>query len=243
MREPWFFADPGDWTSARVTLSEEETHHATKSLRISPPDVITVTNGRGRIAHCAVMSVDPRLEAEILDDSFREPVRPRVRIYQGASKGGKLDEVVEKLAELGVDQVCSFASERSVVRWDEDKIERLNQRWAAIARSASKQSRNPHVLRAVAGLSWDELLVKVKGEPLALTLWEEASLPMRTALEGSVDSIALIVGPEGGFTRTEAEALADSGAPLVSLGPNILRTENAALVGASAILYHYGLIG
>lgn len=243
MRQPWFYARPEDWTTARVVLDAEETRHASRSLRVRPPDVITVIDGNGRIANCAVLRTEPRLEAEILESTVRDPVRPRVRVYQGASKGGKLDDVVEKLAELGVARMYGFASERSIARWSEEKIERLNQRWAAIARSAAKQSRNPHILEATAGLSWDELLVKVKGEPLALTLWEEASLPMRTALEGSVDSVALIVGPEGGFARSEAEALADAGAPLVSLGPNIMRTENAALVATSALLYHYGLIG
>jgi 16S rRNA (uracil1498-N3)-methyltransferase len=55
--------------------------------------------------------------------------------------------------------------------------------------------------------------------------------------------VALVVGPEGGLDRDEAEALADAGAQLVSLGPRIVRTENAALVAASALFFHYGVIG
>ena len=66
---------------------------------------------------------------------------------------------------------------------------------------------------------------------------------MRTALHGPADRLAIVVGPEGGLTRDEAEALADAGGQLVSLGPTILRTENAPVVAASAVLYHYGLIG
>ena len=68
-------------------------------------------------------------------------------------------------------------------------------------------------------------------------------MPLRTSLMGMVDRVALVVGPEGGFAREEAEALADAGAQLVSLGPRILRTENAAVVAASVLLFHYGLIG
>ena len=65
-------------------------------------------------------------------------------------------------------------------------------------------------------------------------LWEEASLPLRTALDGGGNRVALVVGPEGGLAREEAEALADAGAQLVSLGPRIFRTENASVVAAAA---------
>jgi 16S rRNA (uracil1498-N3)-methyltransferase len=129
------------------------------------------------------------------------------------------------------------------VRWDPKKSDKLSERWSSIARSAAKQSRSPFLLDAGAGLSWTELLRRVGKEPAAVTLWEEASLPLRAVLSQGLDRIALVVGPEGGLTKAEAEALADAGAPLASLGPRILRTENAAVVATSALLYHYGLIG
>jgi 16S rRNA (uracil1498-N3)-methyltransferase len=78
---------------------------------------------------------------------------------------------------------------------------------------------------------------------LAIVLWEEADIPLRTALVGGAERIALVVGPEGGLAREEAEALADAGAQLASLGPHILRTEHAPVVAASALMFHYGLIG
>jgi 16S rRNA (uracil1498-N3)-methyltransferase len=180
--------------------------------------------------------------AEVLQSEDRPRLRPELVVYQGAAKGTKLDSTIERLAELGVAEVWAFRSRRSVIEWDDKKVEKLDQRWDAIARSAAKQSRNPFFLKAGAGLSWKQLLKKVDEEPFAVTLWEEASLPLRTALEHA-DRVAIVVGPEGGFDREEAEALADAGAPLLSLGPQILRTENAALVATSALMYHYGLIG
>jgi 16S rRNA (uracil1498-N3)-methyltransferase len=139
--------------------------------------------------------------------------------------------------------VWVYESSRSVVRWDRKKLEKLQERWSAIARSTAKQSRNPYAIRTGGGLSWTELLRRVAREPLAVVLWEEAMLPLRTALSGPVDRVALVVGPEGGLARQEAEELADAGAQLVSLGPQILRTQNAPVVGVSALMYHYGLIG
>lgn len=227
-----------------ISLPRDESHHALKVMRVAPPDVVTVTDGSGAVARCAAARVeDDVLVVEVLEsETYRRP-RPELVVYQGAAKGHKADDVVERLAELGVAEVRVYESKRSVARWDEAKVARLNERWATVARSVAKQSRNPFLTQAVAGLSWTQVLREIAREHLAVVLWEEATIPMRTALVGGADRIALVVGPEGGLEPSEAEALADAGAQLVSLGPHILRTENAALVTASAVLYRYGLIG
>lgn len=243
MSTPWFYAPPSAWSGDDVELPSDESRHAAKVMRVAPPDVITVTDGEGRVARCAVISVEPLVRASVLEAETRRRFKPQIVIYQGAAKSGKLDGMVERLAELGIAEVWAFNSERAVARWDETKARKLGERWNAIARSAAKQSRSPFVMMSGAGLSWTELIRRVGKEPLALTLWEEASLPMRAALAEHADRVALIIGPEGGLTKAEAESLADVGAPLVSLGPRILRTENAGFVAASALLYRYGLIG
>ena len=242
---PWFFAPPDAWADDVVTLPPDESHHALRVMRVSPPDVLTVFDGEGSVARCAAARVENErlLVAEVLERDTRRALRPEIVVYQGAAKGNKLDDVVERLAELGAGELWAYESQRSVARWDKAKVDKLGERWAAIARSAAKQSRNPFTLRAGAGLSWTELVRRITREPLAIVLWEEALLPLRTALSGPADRVALVVGPEGGLTRDEAEQLADAGGQLVSLGPHILRTENAPVVATSALLYHYGLIG
>ena len=197
-------------------LPPEESHHALHVLRVGHLDMITVSDGEGRVARCAVVSSEGDVaRAEILESRTHRPLRPRLVVYQGAAKGSKLDTVVERLAE----------------------------RWASIARSAAKQSRNPFVMKTGAGFGFEDLVGRVRSEPQAVVLWEEASLPLRTALDDVSERVALVVGPEGGLERGEAEALADAGGQLVSLGPRILRTENAAVATAAALLFHYGLIG
>lgn len=244
MTGPWFVAPPECWSPEVVRLPEEESHHALRVLRVVPPDVITVGDGNGLVARCAVRSIeDDIVTAEVVERTTHRRLRPEVAVYQGAARSSKVDTVVERLAELGVAETCSFESSRSVVRWDERKVDRLDERWSMIARSAAKQSRNPFVMRTKAGLAWPDLVARISREPLAVCLWEQASLPLRTALMEPAGRVALIVGPEGGFERAEAEALADAGAQLVSLGPRILRTENAAFAATTALLFHYGLIG
>ena len=240
---PWFVA-PHGWSESEVVLPDDESHHALKVLRVAPPDVITVTDGKGRIARCAAARVaDDTLVAEILESEQRRPLKPHLVVYQGAAKGSKIEDVVERLAELGVAETWIYASARTVVKWDADRIAKLDERWGAIARSAAKQSRNPYLMDVGGGLSFTELTRRIAKEPSAVVLWEEASFPLRTALVEGSDRVALVVGPEGGLERAEAEALADAGAQLVSLGPRILRTENAAVITAAVLQYHFGLIG
>jgi 16S rRNA (uracil1498-N3)-methyltransferase len=213
-------------------------------MRVKPPDVITITDGAGTIGRAAASRVDDgSLVVEILETQQQRPLKPQIAVYQGAPKGSKADDLIERLAEIGIAETTLFTSARTVVRWDSDRTARLEQRWAGHARAAAKQSRNPYVMAIGRTLSWSELLARLQAEPLAVGLWEDASFPLRTALGGSAERIALVVGPEGGFERAEAEALADAGAQLVSLGPRILRTENAAFVAAAALQYHFGLIG
>ena len=242
--EPWFFAPAEDWRTSEIALPPDESHHALHVMRVGPPDVITISDGAGRVARAAVKGdIEGRVVAEILERKTHRAPRPRLAVYQGAAKGHKVDDVVERLAELGAAETWVFSSARAVVRWDDEKAQKRGERWRAIARSAAKQSRSPFVMETGAALSWTELVRRVGREQLPIVLWEEATLPLRTALLKGPERIALVVGPEGGLSRAEAEELATVGGQLVSLGPRVLRTENAPVVAASALLWHYGVIG
>lgn len=240
----WFVVPRSGWSNEFISFPPDEAHHALRVLRVSVPDVVTVSDGRGVLARCAVESIEAdRLVVRILETEELRVPKPRLVVYQGAAKGRKVDEVIDRLAEIGVAETWVYESRRAVVDWDKAKWIKLHDRWRSIARSAAKQSRSPFLLDVGGGLSWPELLRHVAREPLAIALWEEASLPLRSGLVPDIDRLAVIVGPEGGLEREEAEALADSGAQLLSLGPRILRTEVAPVVAASALMWHYGLIG
>lgn len=201
--QPWFIAPPSEWGPAEIILPKEESHHALKVMRVAPPDVITIIDGHGSIARCAAARIDGgRLVAEVLEREDRRPVTPEIAVYQGAAKGGKIDEVVERLAEMGVAETNVFTSERSVVRWDDKKRAKLAERWAAIAGSAAKQSKSPFIMRTDAPLEWSTVLRRIGNEASTVVLWEGASLPLRTALHSPVTRVAVVVGPEGGFFAT-----------------------------------------
>ena len=244
MTEPWFVAGPEDWGPDRVLLPADESHHALDVLRLGISDPVLVTDGAGAVVRGTLAGAEGgRAVVRIVERTHHDRPRPEIVVYQGAAKGHKLDGVIERLAELGVAQAIVFHSARAVVRWDERKIARVQQRWAAIARAAAKQARSPFVLSPFAAIAWDDLVRAVAAEPEALVLWEGASSPLRAAVGAPSDRIALVVGPEGGLTDDEADALSAAGARVVSLGSRILRTENAAFAAASALLWHYGLFG
>jgi 16S rRNA (uracil1498-N3)-methyltransferase len=202
-----------------------------------------VLDGRGGVASCAITSTQRgRVVARVLDLERRPRRGPEIVVYQGAAKGRKNDDVIERLAQVGVACVSVFESRRAVVRWDARKRDALAVRWASLARSVAKQSRSPFVAGTRPPLEWRELVDAVGREPCPIVLYEEAAAGLHGA-PGEGERIALVVGPEGGFERGEVEQLARAGARVASLGEQILRTENAALVAASALLWHHGLIG
>jgi 16S rRNA (uracil1498-N3)-methyltransferase len=244
VQTPWFFAERSSWSGDRVVLSADESHHAIRVLRIGPSDVVTVTDGAGTVARCKVAELaDGLVVADVLERATSRRPGPELAVFQGAPRGRKADDVIERLAELGAVEVLVFEGRRSVVRWDRDRSDRLAERWRTIARGAAKQSRSPFVMRTGPVVGWGELLERVRAEPCPIALWEEASVPLRAALADRAQRVALLVGPEGGLDGSEADALAAAGAKLVSLGPRILRTENAPVVAAAAVLFHYGVIG
>lgn len=240
----WFLADKTRWDGDAVVLDQNESHHAIRVLRAEPPDVITIADGEGTVARCAISSVaGGTVTATVLER--REVARPvpEICVYQGAAKGSKNDDVVERLAELGVSELRMFTSARSVVKWDEAKRRRLEGRWAELTRSAAKQSRNAYLMAAGFTDDWRSMLDELAREDSVVVLWEQASIPLRAALIDGARRLTLVVGPEGGFEQREVEELAEAGAQVASLGPTILRTENAAMVACSAAMYHYGTIG
>jgi 16S rRNA (uracil1498-N3)-methyltransferase len=211
-------------------------------MRVGDP--VWVLDGSGRLAHCSIEAVTgDRLVVSIGRVQIAPRGRPTIAVYQGAAKGIKLGDLVERLGELGAAEFHVFSAARSVVRWTPDKRAGLAGRWRARSRSAAKLSGRPWVIEVGEVLGWGELVSRIAGESTALVLWEEASEPLRDHLPPDPDRVAIVVGPEGGLTPEEAAELAAAGAHPVSLGPSIFRTDNAAVVAGAAIAWHYGLIG
>jgi 16S rRNA (uracil1498-N3)-methyltransferase len=169
----------------------------------------------------------------------------RITLYQGLPKGDKLDEILQKCTELGIDRVVPFVAERSVNRPGGERRDRKVRRWEKIVLEAARQSGRSSLPSV--GFA-DCLFAAIQGEnsSLGLLLWEEEQEQrLKTVLErtGNTASIAVIVGPEGGLTDMEAAAARSAGFMPVTLGRRILRTETAGPAIVAILQYILGDIG
>lgn len=225
---------------ARLVLSREDSRHAVRSLRLRPGDEITVANGAGAVARGRIAAADPH--ASVVDvesvDQVDRPV-PRVTVALAPPKGDRLSWAVQKLAELGVDDLILTWTERTV-RKPDDGAARAVARAGAIAREAAMQSRRPFVM-AISEARFDERVTAADGA--RIVLWERAAPRLAEVMPEATPAVVLFVGPEGSFSDAEIDRAAAAGAVTASLGPAVLRTETAAIVGATLVLARYGRLG
>lgn len=236
-----FFVEPSDITAGVVRIRGDEAHHAYRVLRVQPGEKISAADGTGRIVRAVVSAVGDAVEADVYEESLVELPRPAVTLFQAVGKGDKIDLVVEKATEVGVHSIVPFVADRTIVRWDERKLDRTHQRLRGIAKAAAKQSRAPFVpdVRPVANGPEG-----ATDASLTLVLHEAATTLLRDALpEEAPSTVCLVVGPEGGFTTDEVDALTDAGAVSVSLGSRVLRTETAGHVATAVVGFAYGWFG
>jgi 16S rRNA (uracil1498-N3)-methyltransferase len=237
---PQFFV--ASLEAPEVLLTEADTRHALRSLRLHPGDEVTVADGRGAMAR-GRLGRQERGQAVVTVEELGRVARraPAVSVALAPPKGHRLTWAVQKLAEMGVDEVALIESERSVRAWNPDRAGRAMDRLRSVAREAAMQARRPFVAEVRLGGSLGEALDSATGR--AVMLWEESAVPLPATLPEETERVRIVVGPEGGFSEDEAGAARDRGVPLASLGEGVLRTETAAIVGAALVLAHYGRLG
>lgn len=236
-----FFVEGVRGLGETVRIEGGDAHHIAHVLRLRPGDRIEVIDSSARAFEAEI--VDGRgVGVRLLRESAPAQERSlRIDVAQAMPKAQKMDYVVEKATELGADAILPFVSERTIVR--SAGAARL-ERWRRIARGAAKQSGRRGVPGVTVPLQFEELLARFRAYDLALFAWESAdSQPLRLRLRellAGATSVLVVIGPEGGFSHAEADAARASGAELVSLGRNILRTETAALVLLAILNYETG---
>lgn len=241
-----FFTEPENVDKESNTLGIiEDAAHITRVLRMKPGDCITVFDGSG-FEYTARISriLDGRICADIIDASFSE-LEPRVKVtlFQGIPKAGKLDTIVQKAVELGVFRIVPFAAERSVAKISNDKkglqkIERLNK----ISREAAKQCGRGITPRVEQPVTVGEMAEMLGTLDMSIMLYEKlghsGERSLRSILRRDAESIGIIIGPEGGFSDSEAALLLDKASVhAAGLGPRILRTETAGSAALAIVMY------
>lgn len=204
-------------SGAVIDIAADVEAHLRGALRLRDDETISVTDGRGRWALASVRRVGRRLEVVGTGVGGEMP-RPRsVTIAAAIPKGDRLDWMVQKLTELGVDRLVLLDADRSVVRWVPERAERQLDRLRRISLEACRQSRRCWLMQIEGPVPTTAAAL-----PDAVVLAEPGGRPLV-----STDAVVAI-GPEGGWSDRERSL-----GPAVALGASVLRTETAALAAAT----------
>lgn len=215
---------PGD----EVTLEGDEAHHAARVARLTVGERVVIGDGRGSTAEADAIDVGKsQVTLEVIEARYEPAPARQVWLAQALAKGDRDESAIQMACELGIDAVIPYAAERSVSLWRGDKVAGGQERWRKILLEASKQSMRPWVpevmeMEALPGLVARcgdfEVLVLDPDADDALSAWES----------GGDTPVLVVVGPEGGLSPGEVDALCTAGARAYRLGSTVLRTSTAA---------------
>ena len=244
---PRFFINKEKISEASLFIDGDDARHIARSLRMAVGDEVTVCDGEGNEFLCSLTRIrDERCDLDI-KESRRCEAEPlsKISLYMAYPKGDKLELVVQKAVELGVSEIIPFESSRCIKKPKAEKAQEKNARLCRIAEEAAKQCGRGILPKVALPLSFSEAMKRASEATLTLFCYEgngTKSLKSILSEQDTVpESIAVIVGSEGGFSLDEAEEAKSLGAALANLGPRILRCETAPDYCLSAISYHFEL--
>lgn len=236
-----FFVEGRHAPNELIELAPDDARKIVTVLRMASGDRVLIVDSAAQqfvaTIELAGVAVRARLAEAPLEGRAVESAR-EIALAQAIPKGQKMDFVVEKATELGIARLIPVRSARSIAGASPAKLTR----WQKLAKSAAQQSGRTRVPQIEDAIDFDALVARIAGFDATLFAWELGGAALRATLEEmrAARSILLVIGPEGGFSHAEAEAATAAGATAVSLGARILRTETAALVVLTAILYEGG---
>ncbi len=220
---------------------------ALRRWQARPGEVVTLRDPEQTFYRARLTSLKDSAGGAIAFERFRRPVESSlvIEVFQALPQRERFELILQKLTELGVARIVPYQSQKSISLEERDRRQKKSHRWGDVVLRAAKQCRRGMLPELFPVLSWDSATYLAQHADLKLMLFEgDAPWSLREVLEGENPSrIALLVGPEGGFSRDELEEARQLGFLPVSVGPRILRTETAAIAGAAVVQYALGDLG
>ena len=242
-----FFTDPSNIKEKYIYIDDrDDLHHMVKVLRLKAGDEVDVSDGAKFEYHGVIEELDQNLATiKILDkQAFAREPELLVSLYQGIPKAGKMEVIIQKNVEEGVHEIIPVFMDRTVVV-DKGNFSKKIDRWQRVSDEAVKQCKRGIIPKVRESIKFDQMMGQLEGFDLVLFPYEnEDDVNIKDVLRGletKPKKVAIVIGPEGGFSDSEAEALKKRGAATVSLGKTILRTETAGLVALAMTMYELEL--
>ena len=232
---PRFFADYNG--GEVINLSPEDSKHVAKALRMRIGESLTVCDGAGTDLECEIVGISPDcVSASVISQKPSETEADvDVTIYQALPKSDKMDGIVQRAVELGAKKIVPVLTERCVSRPDAKACDTKVKRWNKIALEAAMQC-GRGIIPTVESVQTLKQALGGMTEDTVILFYEGGGKSLRDMGIKKGQSVAVIVGPEGGFEESEVELALSSGAVIGSLGPRILRTQTASLAATAAIM-------
>lgn len=215
-------------------------------LRLKVGDDIIVLDSKSKEYSSKIVLLDKgTIKAELIKEKHlaSEP-RVKITIAQGIPKNPKMEIVIQKSTELGAEKIIPVMTERSIVKIPAEKESGRIDRWRKIAKEAAEQSGRT-MIPIIEGIrNLDDVLAQKDDFDGRILLWEmEKEMTLKKFLQKNrgINNLLILIGPEGGFSRREAELAKKNGFATVSIGNRILRTETASLAVLSMINYEFEL--
>lgn len=240
-----FFVEPSQIQGNRVVITGSDVNHIKNVLRMKIGEEIAVSNGiDGKEYRCGIEEFG---EDEVIctlhfvkEDGVELP--SKIFLFQGLPKADKMELIIQKAVELGVYEVIPMAAKRAVVKLDEKKAKSKIARWQGIAEAAAKQSKRGIIPEIKNVMSMKEAIGYAQEIDVKLIPYELAE-DMNKTKEIINDlqpgqSVAIFIGPEGGFEEKEIADAMENGITPITLGKRILRTETAGFTVLSWLMYH-----
>ena len=242
-----FFVDAKDVKDSTILITDaDDRKHMTKVLRLGIGDIINISDivEFDYITEITAIEKD-YIETRILDkQKFAREPELKITLFQGVPKQGKMETIIQKNVELGVFSIVPVFTDRSVVI-DHGNFHKKIDRWQKVADEAVKQCKRGIIPQIQREISFREMINElVKYELILFPYENEENYTIKDCLRKLSDkpkNVAIIIGPEGGFSEKEAELLVKIGAQSVTLGKTILRTETAGMAAMAMVMYELEL--
>lgn len=220
-----------------------EMQQALGCWRLRRGEACTVSDPEGHFYRARLVQRDGQtvlIPFEKMSAPVESPLR--LEVYQALPQKERFELVLQKLTEIGVSRVVPFTSERSITQQERDAGQKKSHRWPEVLRRAARQSRRAEIPELSPTLDWRTALCRIRLADARFFLDESETLSrLGDLLAGQPPRrVAMLVGPEGGLTFQEARDLRGIDCHPVSVGPRILRTETASIVGAALVQYILG---
>lgn len=239
-----FFVDPSQINENKAVICGDDVKHISKVLRLKCGDTVELCDGKLNDYICTISSVEKdEICAEIKEKKSNLNESPLcITLYQGIPKGDKMDYIIQKCVELGVNKIVPVAMKRTVVKVKTPYFK--SERWQRISLEAAKQCRRGIIPEVSEPISFDNVLKEISGSgALNILPYENEDVHrLKDVLNNNLhaERVNLIIGPEGGFDDEEITLARLKNVNTVTLGPRIMRCETAPVAAVSAVMYALG---